>query len=129
MAGSAIRQLARAGYDADISLVEDISPEQPAAAFALFADCASARGRRSEDIGRSVATQLLVDCQTGATLDRFTADQIIPFAALAAGNSRFLIPQMTDHMQSSAWLVHEFFGTETEMDAHHLGISGIGWPN
>jgi RNA 3'-terminal phosphate cyclase (ATP) len=139
MAESAAKELARSGYVADITIMEDTSAEQPGAALALFADCgagvrlgadcAGALGRRSEDIGRSVATQLLADCQTGATLDRFTADQIILFAALAGGNSCFLTPQMTDHMQSSAWLVHEFFGTETEMDAHRLGISGIGWPN
>jgi RNA 3'-terminal phosphate cyclase (ATP) len=139
MAESAIRRLARAGYDADVSIVEDTSAEQPGAAFALFADCgagvrlgadcAGALGRRSEDIGRYAANQLLADCQTGATLDRFASDQIIPFAALAGGISRFLIPQMTEHIQSSTWLVQKFFGAETEMEAHHLGISGIGWPN
>lgn len=138
MAESARRQLARAGYDADISIMEDTSAEQSGAAFALFADCApgvrigadcaGALGRRSEDIGRSAAKHLLADCQTGATLDRFAADQILPFAALAGGASHFRIPQMTDHLQSSAWLVREFFGAETEMDGHHLGISGIGWP-
>jgi RNA 3'-terminal phosphate cyclase (ATP) len=139
MAESATKQLARVGYMADVTILNDTFAEQPGAALALFADCgagvrlgadrAGALGRRSEDIGRYVAKQLLADCQTGATLDRFAADQIIPFAALAGGASRFLIPQMTDHVQTSAWLVHVFFGAETKMDDQHLGISGIGWPN
>ena len=45
------------------------------------------------------------DLQTGATLDRYAADQVIPFAALAAGESRFRIPQMSHgalHTQSFA---------------------------
>ena len=139
MAESATKQLARVGYTADVTVLNDTSAEQPGAALALFADCAAgvrlgadragALGRRSEDIGRYVAKQLVADCQPGATVDRFAADQIIPFAALAGGISRFLIPQMTDHVQTSAWLVHVFFRTETEMDDHHLVISGIGWPN
>lgn len=139
MAEAATKQLTRAGYTADVTILNDTSAEQPGAALALFADGeagvrlgadrAGALGRRSEDIGRYVAKQLLEDCQTGATVDRFAADQIIPFAALAKGTSRFLIPQMTDHVQTSAWLVHVFFGAETKMDDHHLGISGIGWPN
>jgi RNA 3'-terminal phosphate cyclase (ATP) len=137
MAGSAAKELARVGHEADITIMEDTSAEQPGAAFALFADCgagvrlgadcAGALGRRSEDIGRLVARQLLADYQTGATLDRFAADQMIPFAALAGGTSGFRPPQMTEHMQSSAWLVREFFGAEAEMDAHHLSISGIRW--
>jgi RNA 3'-terminal phosphate cyclase (ATP) len=137
MAEAARRQLARAGYESDISILEDASAEQSGAAFALFADCgeglrigadcAGALGRRSEDIGRSTVKQLLSDCQTGATLDRFAADQIMPFAALALGTSRILIPQMTEHIQSSVWLAREFFGAETTIEGHHLSISGVGW--
>jgi RNA 3'-terminal phosphate cyclase len=46
--------------------------------------------------------------RAGATLDRFAADQVIPFAALGEGESRFRIPEWSDHIQSNAWLVREF---------------------
>jgi len=137
MAESAAKELAREGYVADIIIMEDASAEQPGAALALFADCgvgvrlgadrAGALGRRSEDIGRHVVKQLLADCQTGATVDRFAADQIIPFAALAEGTSRFLIPQMTDHVQTGTWLAQLFFGAEATTDSHQLEIQGVGW--
>jgi RNA 3'-terminal phosphate cyclase (ATP) len=137
MAESASKELASSGYVADITLMEDRSAEQPGAAFALFADCAKgirlgadgagALGRRSEDIGLAVAKQLLADYLTGATVDRFAADQIIPFAALARGTSRFLIPQMTDHVQSGTWMARLFFGAEAITDNQHLEIQGIGW--
>lgn len=137
MAESAAKKLARAGYVADITMLEDTSAEQPGAALALFADCgagvrlgadrAGALGRRSEDIGRYVVKHLLADCQSGATVDQFAADQIIPFAALAGGTSRFLIPQMTDHVQTGIWLAKVFLGAEATIGNQHLEIHGIGW--
>lgn len=139
MAQSATKQLARWGYACALTIMEDSSAEQAGAALALFADCAGgirlgadragALGRRSEDIGRHVAQQLLADYAAGATVDRFAADQIIPFAALATGTSAFLIPQVTDHVQTGIWLAQLFFGAETRIDDAHLRISGIGWPN
>lgn len=136
MAQSAVQQLAGVGYDAEIAVMEDASAEQPGAALALFAecgegvrfgaDCAGALGRRSEDIGRFVATQLLADWQTGASLDRFAADQIIPFAALAEGTSTFWVPAVTGHVQTAVWLAGLFFGAEAHMDNQHFEIQGVG---
>jgi RNA 3'-terminal phosphate cyclase (ATP) len=137
MAESAAKELARSGYVADITIMEDTSAEQPGAALALFADCgagvrlgadcAGALGRRSEDIGRNVAKQLLADFQTGATVDRFAADQIIPFAVLANGTSAMMIPRVTDHVQTGTWLAQLFFGAEATTDNQHLEIQGVEW--
>ena len=93
MAEAARGVLTTAGYRADIEVQDDTSALQPGAALALFVDLAglppgSGPGgarRQAEAIGRYVAQHLLEDLQTGATLDRYTADQLIPFAALAAG--------------------------------------------
>ncbi|RMH32829.1 MAG: RNA 3'-phosphate cyclase [Nitrospirae bacterium] len=137
MADAANRTLVRAGHRADIEIREDTTAHQAGAALALFADCeggirlgadrAGAPGRRSEDIGRQVAKQLLDDLATGATLDRFAADQIIPFAALADGESRFLIPGQTDHIESNAWLAHLFLGAKVTVHGHRLNITGTGY--
>jgi len=51
--------------------------------------------------------QLLEDFKTGATVDRHASDQIITFAALAAGQSKFRIPRLSDHVRSNGWLVEE----------------------
>lgn len=68
--------------------------------------------------------------QPGATLDRFASDQIIPFAALAAGESRFLIPTVTDHVLTSAWLAEEFLDARVAIDGQRLTITGVGfWPD
>jgi RNA 3'-terminal phosphate cyclase len=140
MADTARDVLAKAGYQAEIEVRNDTESLQPGAALALFADQgeavrlgadqAGALRRRAESIGKHVAHQLLDDLKSGATLDRFAADQIIPFAALAAGESRFIIPAATDHVLTGAWLAESFLGARLRIDGQRLVINGVGfWPN
>jgi RNA 3'-terminal phosphate cyclase (ATP) len=93
----------------------------------MGADRAGAPGRRSETIGKFVARRLLDDLKTGATLDRHASDQIIPLAALAAGESRFLIPRVSEHVESNAWLSREFLGAQVTAEEHELVVKGIGF--
>ena len=137
MAEAAKASFANAGYQVQIETREDSSAKQPGAALAAFADCdggvrlgadrAGAPGRPSESIGRYVARQLLNDLATGATLDHFAADQIIPFASIAQGESRFVIPKVTDHIETSAWLARTFIGAQVKVDRNILSIKGIGF--
>jgi RNA 3'-terminal phosphate cyclase (ATP) len=136
MADAAREALGRRGYDADIEIRNDTTALQPGAALALFADLgeevrlgadrAGALGRTAESIGRHAARQLLEDVETGATLDRFAADQIIPFAALAEGESRFRIPAETEHVQTNAWLARMFLDAGAVLRDRLLVVTGIG---
>ena len=137
MAESAKRAFGAAGYHADIQVLYEESALQPGAGLAVFADLSSgarlgsdragAPGRRSETIGRYVARCLNEDLKTGATLDRYASDQIIPLAALAAGESKFRIPRVSEHIESSAWLSREFLGAEVRADGHELVVKGVGF--
>ena len=137
MAEAATKALAGAGYQAEIALQNDSTSVQPGAALALFADLgrevrlgadqAGALRRSAEAIGMYVATRLLEDLGTGATLDRFATDQIIPFAALADGESRFRVPAETSHLVTNAWLAREFMGAKIEIEGHRLSVQGVGY--
>lgn len=137
MAQTAREVLIARGHDAGIEIREDSEAIQSGAALALFADLAGgsrlgadwagARGRPSEAIGKKVAFQLLEDLETGAALDRYAADQIIPFAALAAGESRFAIPGPNEHITSNAWLVHQFLGARVDIHDRVLAVRGAGF--
>jgi RNA 3'-terminal phosphate cyclase (ATP) len=137
MADAAQEVLARAGHPADIEIRHDTDSLQPGAALALFADRGTAvrlgadqTGAvrcRAESIGNHVAMQLLHEIGSGATLDRFAADQIIPFAALAEGESRFIIPAVTDHVLTGAWLADVFLGAQVRIDDRRLTITGAGF--
>ena len=140
MADAAQGALAEAGHRAEIDRLNDTTSLQRGAALALFADeegavrlgadRAGALRRSAESIGKRAAGQLLEDLTSGATLDRFAADQIIPFAALAEGGSRFIIPSVTDHVLTGAWLAELFLGAQVTLDGQRMAIQGVGfWPN
>lgn len=134
MAKSAADALATSGYRAQFELIDDEASLQPGAALAAFvdldggarlgADRAGALGRSAESIGRTVAAHLLEDLRSCATLDRHATDQIVPFAALAAGESRFRVPANTEHLNTNTWLAREFLGVSIGVDELTLSVSG-----
>jgi RNA 3'-terminal phosphate cyclase (ATP) len=136
MARSAYGALADAGFDADVEQREDGSAEQAGAGLALFvdlsggcrigADGAGAPGRPAEKIGSATAHRLLEDLRTGAVLDRFASDQVIAFAALAAGQTRARLAAITEHVRTGLWLA-ELFGLATSrLDGRLLIVDGGG---
>jgi RNA 3'-terminal phosphate cyclase (ATP) len=137
MAQSAGELFTASGYNTKFQVIYDSTAQQPGAALAAFIDLvngsrlgsdrAGAPGRRSESIGKHVARELLKDLNTGATLDRYASDQIILYAALAAGESKFRIPQVTDHIRSAAWLAKEFLGADVRAHGQQLAITGVGF--
>lgn len=136
MADACQEVLTARGLQADIQIVNDDTAPQAGAALALFAagpnallgaDQAGALRRRAEAIGRFVARTLLEDLDRGATVDRHLADQLIIFAALAAGTSTLRLPQITDHVQTNCWLVETILGAQTHLEGQQLRIEGVGY--
>jgi RNA 3'-terminal phosphate cyclase (ATP) len=137
MAETVHEVLGAAGYDPRIDQRDDTTALQAGAALAVFADRvggirlgldrAGAPGRPAEAIGRRVGRQLLADLASGATVDRYTADQIIPFAALADGMSRFRIPRVTEHVTTGAWLARLLLGVDVGIEGSVVTVHGCGW--
>ncbi len=137
MAKAAQEVFTDAGHRADLEIVNDTTALQPGAGFAVFADLAGslrlgaggcgARRRPAEAIGKQAAHELLEDLGRAATLDRHASDQVIPFAALAAGESRFRIPHLSEHIQRNAWLAKHFLGAEVTTRGQVLSIRGVGF--
>jgi RNA 3'-terminal phosphate cyclase (ATP) len=137
MADAARGLLERAGFQPQIEEIDDETAAQPGAGFALFADAANgaclgadragAPRRMAEAVGEHAARVLLEDLHTGASVDRFTADQLVIFAALADGESRWLVPRITDHVEAGAWLVHELLGADVNMSDGELRVRGVGF--
>ncbi len=125
------------GYSARIEIVHDTSALQRGAVLALYAktssgcvigaDRAGEPRRTSEDIGRYVARNLIEDLATGATVDRYLADQLIFYAALADGTSEYRMPELTEHVETNLWLVESILGAKTEVNKNLVKIQGIGY--
>jgi len=136
MADACNKTLSKADLGADIDIIEDTTANQRGAALFIYAltdkgciigsDMAGKLGRRAEDIGKYVARSLLEDIDSGATVDRFTADQLILYAALAEGESEYIIPGMSGHIDSNIWLVESILGAKVSWKGKGLRIKGRG---
>lgn len=144
MAKECQNELNTKGYSSDINIIYDTKENpayervsiQPGAALAIWAgtdigcllgaDMAGKLRRSAEFIGRQTAMNLIEDLMTGATVDRFLADQLIPYTALAEGWSSYLFPRMTDHIESRLWLIEEIIGAKTEVKDNLVNIKGTG---
>jgi len=136
MRDACIQVLAQRGYRADIETIHDKSANQRGAALFIYAltdkgciigsDMAGKLGRTSEEIGKCVARGLLEDIDSGATVDRFTADQLLLYTALADGESEYIIPRMSEHIDSNIWLVEKILGAKVSLRNKRLLIRGVG---
>lgn len=82
----------------------------------LGGDALGERGKRAEEVGEEAAGQLLEDLESRATLDRYMADQIIPFLGLFGG--RFRCPQVTEHLRTNLELVERLLARRLELTDH-----------
>lgn len=137
MARECQEKLRAGGYSADIELIYDTQASQKGAALSIWtetdtgcligSDRAGRPGRSSEEIGRYVARNLREDLSAGATVDRHLADQLIPYCALGGGMSEYIIPMMTEHVETNLWLVEEILGAKTERENNRVRIQGVGY--
>jgi RNA 3'-terminal phosphate cyclase (ATP)/RNA 3'-terminal phosphate cyclase (GTP) len=71
-------------------------------------DSLGERGVRAEDVGIDAAENLSRCIDTGATVDEFMCDQILPYMALANGQSRFKTTSVTSHARTNMDIVNRF---------------------
>ncbi len=127
-------RLHAAGLSCRVDRVYDTTAQHAGANLAIWAerstggrlgaDRAGALGRSSEAIGRFVAETFLEDLRSGAAVDRHVADQLVLFAALARGTSRYVVPRETEHLQSNLWLIGQFGGRGT-LEGRQVVVEGL----
>ncbi len=137
MAESCAALLAPRGLRPEIEVRNDATAPQAGAALAvvaemedgrlLGADRAGAPRRTSEAIGKAVAHTLLADLDSGASVDRHLADQLVVFAALAAGESLYSVPRVSEHLEANLWLAEEVAGARTVIEGKLVRVGGVGY--
>lgn len=65
-------------------------------------------GKKAEDVGKEAALELLKEQKSGTCLDKHLADQILPYMALAPGNSQITASEITKHSQANIWVIEQF---------------------
>lgn len=78
----------------------------------LASDSLGERGKPADMVGREAAESLLKTLGSGATVDEYLSDQILPFMALAGGKSEILAPRLTEHAETNIWVIKKFLDAE-----------------
>ncbi len=96
--------------------VDEINPQ------ILGADSLGEKGKRAEEVGCEAAENLLREIESGAPVDPYLADQILPFMALV-GNSRVLVSKITPHCRTNIYVIESFIGKSFSIDEEKRVIS------
>ncbi len=125
-AEAAAKHLMAYGYKPQVQIVNDFSnPVQKGSSIVLWAetdsgvllggDAIGEIGKQSEVVGREAAENLTDEIVSEATVDIHLADMLVPYVALAEGNSTYLVRSMTDHLETNVWLAREVLGVEIDV--------------
>lgn len=95
----------------------------------LGADNIGKKGIRAEEIGKSVAEELIKSINSKSALDKFMADQIIPFLALAHGKSSITVEELTQHCISNISVCEKILGCKFFVDRakKKIEVEGISF--
>jgi RNA 3'-phosphate cyclase len=89
------------------------------------------RGLRAEDVGRQAAEDLFNSISSQSPFDKYMADQIIPFIALAKGKSEIKVEEISDHCRTNISVCEQILGCKFEIDEKNrrIKVEGIGLEN
>jgi RNA 3'-phosphate cyclase len=71
-----------------------------------------ARGKPAEKVADEAVDSLKDYMESDGCIDPYLADQVLPFMALAKGNSSFTATQTTDHLLTNLWAIQQFMDVE-----------------
>ena len=72
------------------------------------------KGVPAEALGQAAADEMVEDLKAHASLDIHAADQVLLYSALAKGESRFSVREITKHMETTMWLLENVLRTRFE---------------
>jgi RNA 3'-phosphate cyclase len=94
------------------------------------ADSIGAPGKPAESVGREAAQTFLGAFAGGATVDSHLADMLAPVLCLSDSSSTLLIPEVTQHLETSLHVAKQFTSSDYEFsrvaDATMMSISPPG---
>lgn len=121
-----------AAIEKEIRYVPTFSPGSSILLCAQFENCRlgagaiGARGKRAEQVGEEAAELLKRQLESNACMDRWAADQLLPFLAIAAeqGSSTISVADVTNHCLTNIWVIEKFLPVKFEIVGKG-GESGI----
>ena len=78
-------------------------------------------GFRAEKVGSTAAASILQELKSGAGVDIYLADQLIPYLALAPGGS-FTTRTLTPHARTNIWVTEQFLDVKFKIEELNAGL-------
>jgi len=90
-----------------------------------------ALGKKSEEVGREAAKELLKELVSGAALDKRMGDQMLIYMALAKGDSSVTVSELTPHIKTNVWVLEQFLRERFRIEemgngSARIAVKGIG---
>ena len=98
---------------------DDIDESNP---IRLGADALGEQGKKAENVGEEAARNLITEIESKAPVDKYLADQILPFMALV-GNSKIKVSEVTNHCRTNIYTIEQFMGEVFKADEEEKIIS------
>ena len=104
--------------------IDAVSSSSPGTGITLWSESGSTilgstllgeKAVSAERVGEIAANQLMQEILSGATIDRYGIDQILPYLVLAQKGSSCLIREISNHMKTNMWLIKQFFDLNFEV--------------
>ena len=93
----------------------------------LSSNVLSSKGHSPQQSGLDAASDLLQEMSAGSTVDIHTADQLLPYMAMAEGKSSFIVSRISKHLLSQMDTLESFldvrFGVERKDDGYHFSVN------
>ena len=90
----------------------------------MGADGLGERGERAERVGTKAAEQLVNEVSMGKAIDSHLGDMIVPYLAIAHGESSIGISEVTSHLSTNLWTIEQILDTTMQLEGN-IGESGI----
>jgi RNA 3'-terminal phosphate cyclase (ATP) len=103
--------------DVEIDVLYDVTSNGPGSFLFLLAEyektlagfsSLGSRGKPAEKVADEAVDALKNHIESDGCIDPNLADQLIPFMALAKGNSSFTTTRITEHLLTNLWVIQHF---------------------
>jgi RNA 3'-terminal phosphate cyclase (ATP) len=127
----ALKILQKKDFSAEIEIINPPSKGKGAFFFLLaeFENCLAGFsslgeiGKRAETVASEACQEFLDFMSTPAALEKHLADQLMPYLALAKGESTLTVSLISQHLLTNIWVVQKFLPVEITVQGE-LGKEG-----
>ncbi len=138
-ASSAIKLLKEYGFEDAKILTSTVKTFSPGTSITLWAECENSVigadnigkiGVKAEKIGEECASELIASLESKAALDKYMADQILVFLALADSESLVTVEKITQHCITNVKVIEQMLGIKFNVEESippRISVKGIGF--